>query len=113
MVYRKFNFRKNETLTVVLTVAASFAIGINVIVDTAKITAINEYDTDQSNNSEIEAASVSNEGDLQVTKVESIDPVIAGSGLRNLNYVLKVQLFPRNFSQTLGLFSFLVFFTAE
>ncbi|MFC1997304.1 GEVED domain-containing protein [Chloroflexota bacterium] len=81
----------SETLTVVLTVDSSTSVGTDVIADTATLTAVNETDTDAGNNSVTEATSVTREVDIQVTKTELLDPVVAGSGTGNLTYVVTVS----------------------
>jgi uncharacterized repeat protein (TIGR01451 family) len=80
----------SETLTIVLTVDPTAASGVDVISSTATVTAVNETDTDAGNDSSTESTSVSREVDIQLAKVESIDPVAAGSGLGNLTYVVTV-----------------------
>ncbi|MCB9436277.1 MAG: DUF11 domain-containing protein [Anaerolineales bacterium] len=79
-----------ETLTVTLTVATGATTGTDVIDDTATVTAVNETDTNAGNDSAFEATSVIDGVDLVVTKTESIDPVVAGSGVGNLTYVVTV-----------------------
>jgi len=79
-----------QTLTAVLTVNASTAPGTNVISGATSITAVNQTDSDPSNNSDTESTSVAGISDLVVTQSESIDPVIAGSGSGNLTYVATV-----------------------
>jgi uncharacterized repeat protein (TIGR01451 family) len=61
-----------------------------VISNTASVTAVNQTDTNTSNNSATESTSIAGEVDLVVTKTESIDPVVAGSGAGNLTYVVTV-----------------------
>jgi len=78
------------TLTVVLTVSASAAAGTDVIGDTATVTHVNEILTDPGDDTITERTSVRREVDLRLTKSESADPVIAGSGPGNLTYVVTV-----------------------
>lgn len=83
-----------ETLTVVLTVDASTAGGTDVISNTATVTAVDQIDTDASNDAASESTSVTGVSadpvDLAITKFESSDPVVAGSGPANLVYVVTV-----------------------
>jgi uncharacterized repeat protein (TIGR01451 family) len=80
----------SATLTVQLTVGSSTTPGTDVISDTATVTAVNENDTDNTNDSAAESTSVEQQVDLAVSKSESVDPVIAGSGPGNLTYVVTV-----------------------
>lgn len=78
----------SETLTVVLTAASSAATGTNTISDVATLTAVNETETNGANDSGAEATSVLRQVDIQISKTESIDPVVAGSGVGNLTHVV-------------------------
>lgn len=78
----------SETLTVTLTVSASTTTGIDVITETVAISAVNEIDTDSSNDTATESSSVVRQVDLAVSVSESIDPVLAGSGVGNLVYTV-------------------------
>ncbi len=80
----------SATLTVVLTVSASTADGA-VVSDTATVTAVNETQIATGNEVATETTTVARRVDLLVTKAESIDPVIAGSGAGNLTYVVSVR----------------------
>ncbi|MBU0484965.1 MAG: DUF11 domain-containing protein [Proteobacteria bacterium] len=80
----------SATLTVSLTAGSTSASGANVISDTATVTALNETDSNSGNNSVTVSTSISREIDLAVSKTESIDPVVAGSGANNLVYVVTV-----------------------
>ncbi|MCH8992264.1 MAG: hypothetical protein IIA44_11015, partial [Acidobacteria bacterium] len=70
-----------------MTVDASTADGATVS-DTATVTNVNETDTNNGNDSATENTTVQRRVDLQVSKTESIDPVVAGSGAGNLVYVV-------------------------
>jgi uncharacterized repeat protein (TIGR01451 family) len=80
----------SATLTIQLTVDASTASGTDVISVTATVTAVNEIDGNAANDSVTESTSVVRQVDLAVSKSESIDPVVAGSGAGNLTYVVTV-----------------------
>jgi uncharacterized repeat protein (TIGR01451 family) len=80
----------SETLTITLTAGPSAASGVDVISSSAAVTAVNEIDSDPANDASVESTSVTREVDLQLTKIESIDPVSAGSGPGNLTYVVTV-----------------------
>jgi uncharacterized repeat protein (TIGR01451 family) len=79
----------NATLTVIVTVGATTADGATVS-DTATVTAANETRINTSDDSATETTTVARNVDLVVTKTESIDPVIAGSGAGNLTYTITV-----------------------
>ncbi len=81
----------NATLTVVLTVGASTAAGTDVICDTASVSGSAEPRINTGNDSATECTSVGRQVDIVVSKVESIDPVIAGSGTGNLTYTVTVH----------------------
>ena len=78
----------SETLTVVLTVGSAASIGTDVISNTATLTGVTETDTVPGNDSVTEATSIVRLVDIELTKTESIDPVVAGSGPGNLTYVV-------------------------
>ena len=79
------------TLTVTLTVDASAAAGTDTIADTATVTAVNEPDTNSSNDTASESTSITIPVDLAVSVLESIDPVVAGSGAGNLVHTVTVM----------------------
>ena len=79
----------SETLTVVLTAGVTVAVGTDVISDTATVSTV-EPDSNATNNAATEVTSVTHLVDLAVTKTESIDPVVAGSGGGTLTYVVTV-----------------------
>jgi uncharacterized repeat protein (TIGR01451 family) len=81
----------SETLTVVLTVGPSAAVGTDVISDTASVTAVNETDTVAGNDSATESTSVAREIDIAVSKTESVETVVAGSGAGNLVYTITAE----------------------
>ena len=62
------NAGADATLIIVLTVGASTAPGVDVIASTAIVTAVNETDTDPSNDSSTEATSVDVEADVRLAK---------------------------------------------
>jgi len=80
----------SATLTVTLTAAASAVVATDSISDTATFTGSTggETITDTDDDSATESTSVAREVDITVTKTESIDPVVAGSGAGNLTYVV-------------------------
>jgi uncharacterized repeat protein (TIGR01451 family) len=80
----------SASLTVTLTVDASAAGGTDVISDTATVTSVNETDSNSANNTVTESTSIAREVDLQIATVESVDPVVAGSGTGNLTYTITV-----------------------
>jgi uncharacterized repeat protein (TIGR01451 family) len=80
----------SETLTIQLTVGSSTPAGTNIIGDTTTVTAVNETDSNSTNDGAAESTSVERQVDLAVSKSESIDPVLAGSGTGNLTYVATV-----------------------
>lgn len=80
----------SETLTVVMTVSSSAAVGVDVISDTAAVVSLDQMDTNPGNDSATVATSIGRVVDLTVGKTESIDPVLAGSGPGNLVYVVSV-----------------------
>jgi uncharacterized repeat protein (TIGR01451 family) len=80
----------NATLTVVLTVGPSAAAGTDVVCDTATVTGANETLIATGDDADTECTSVVRQVDLQVSKSESADPVVAGSGVGNLTYVVTV-----------------------
>ena len=77
------------SLTVSLTAGPTATAGANVISSSATLASVNE-----TNSSELTTATVSTSiitrVDLQVTNTASADPVIAGSGAENLNYLVTV-----------------------
>ncbi|MCP4661284.1 MAG: DUF11 domain-containing protein, partial [bacterium] len=79
----------SETLTVVLTVAAQAAEGA-VIRDTATVTAVVEPRINTGDDAASEQTLVTRRVDLALSKSESGDPVVAGSGAGNLTYVVTV-----------------------
>ncbi len=80
----------SETLTVTLTVGPATAAGTDVISDTATLISSDPADANPANDSATEATSVDVPGhvDIEVTTVESTDPVVAGTGAGNLTYVV-------------------------
>lgn len=78
----------SATLTVKLTVGASAAAGTGTLCDTATVTAANEALVSTGDDSATECTSIARRVDLQVSKVESADPVVAGSAAGNLSYVV-------------------------
>ncbi len=79
------------TLTITYTAGPSAAAGTDVICDTATLTAVNETPVNTGDDSDTECTSIARQVDLQVSKTESIDPVIAGSGTGNLTYTVTVE----------------------
>jgi uncharacterized repeat protein (TIGR01451 family) len=82
----------SATLTVTLSASASTAVGTDVISGTAAVTGTGggETLTNTGDDSVTVSTSVTREVDLVVTKTESVDPVVAGSGAGNLVYVVTV-----------------------
>ena len=81
----------NATLTLLLTADSSAAEGTDVVSSTATVLTVNESDTDAGNDSDTESTSIGRSVDLSVSTSESADPVIAGSGVENLTYVVTVS----------------------
>ncbi len=77
----------SATLTVTLTVGATASDSL-VINNTASLTTLNETDSDSTNNSQSTVTNVDRSVDIAVTKVNNINPVIAGSGAGNLVYTV-------------------------
>ena len=76
----------SETLTVTLTIGSSAAGGTTT--NTALVSAVNENDTDLTNNTDSEDTTVNRAVDVQVVKNDNVDPVTAGSGAGNLVYTV-------------------------
>ncbi len=80
----------SATLTVVLDIASSAVAGTDVICDTATVTGAAETLINTGDDSASECTSITRLVDIVVTKVESVDPVAAGSGVGNLTYTVTV-----------------------
>ena len=80
----------SETLTITLTVGASTAAGTNVIGNTATVTAVNETLINTGDDAATESTTVQRRVDLQVSKLDTPDPVTAGSGASNLTHTVTV-----------------------
>ncbi|MEJ8568913.1 DUF11 domain-containing protein [Elongatibacter sediminis] len=80
----------SETLTIVFTASPSAAVGTDVISLSANVSAMDQTDTDSNNDSTAQTTSIAREVDIVVTKTESVDPVVAGSGNNNLQYTITV-----------------------
>ncbi|MBK72306.1 MAG: hypothetical protein CMO76_02570 [Verrucomicrobiales bacterium] len=78
------------TLGITYTVPQDTQAGTNSIVATATLTSVDQVNLNQANNSATETTSIVAGVDLIVTKTESDDPVIAGSGNGNLSYLIEV-----------------------
>ncbi|MFP6879426.1 MAG: hypothetical protein VCA34_00655, partial [Roseibacillus sp.] len=76
------------TLRVVLTVDPAAAMGTDVISTGAAVTSLDQTDINPQNNSAALTTSISNEVEIAISKTESIDPVLAGSGDGNLVYTI-------------------------
>lgn len=76
----------SETLTVVLTVAANAAPGT--VINTASVNAVNETESDLTNNVANEDTTIASNVDIQVLKSDNNVVVTAGSGTGNLEYVV-------------------------
>ena len=76
----------SETLTFVLTADSTTAAGTDTINLSSNVSAVNEADTDDTNDSTSQATSVERGVDIALTATTSIDPVVAGSGMDNLVY---------------------------
>lgn len=74
------------TLSITLTIGGDAAAGT--ITNTAELTAVNETDTNSSNNSDDEDTTINRIVDIAVTKTDNSDPIIAGSGVGNLIYTV-------------------------
>ncbi len=90
------------TLTVSLRIESTATEGVDVISSTATLTAVNE-----TNNSTItsasETTSIITRSDLQVTNMDLTDPVIAGSGEENLEYMVTVTNLGPSFASNVSL----------
>ncbi len=80
----------SESLTVVLTVAATAAAGTDAICNTATVTGIDQTPVNTADDAATECTSIARQVDLAVSKSESADPVTAGSGAGNLTYTVSV-----------------------
>ncbi|MDX1996620.1 MAG: DUF11 domain-containing protein, partial [Thermoanaerobaculia bacterium] len=80
----------SATLTITYTVGASTATGTDTVCDTATVTGAAETLISTGNDTDTECTSVQRRVDIVVSKTESIDPVVAGSGVGNLTYVVTV-----------------------
>lgn len=76
------------TLGITYTVPQNTRPGTNSIVGTATLTSVDQFNLNQANNSATAPTSVSNVFDIALTKMESIDPVLADSGPGNLVYTV-------------------------
>ena len=81
----------SRVMTVVLTVGASAAAGTDVVGDTASVATVAQTRVNLANDSATVLTSVVRQADLHVSKTESIDPVVAGSGAGNLTYVVTLS----------------------
>ena len=79
----------SETLTIVMTVGGSTADGA-VVSDTATVTAVNETLINTGDDTATENTTVQRRVDLQVSKLDTPDPVTAGSGPSNLTHTVTV-----------------------
>src|SRR5262249_34888732 len=79
------------TLTFTFTVAASAVTATDVIQTSGMVTAAHETITNPGDDSASQKTSILQEIDLTVTKTESVDPVVAGSGSGNLTYTVTVK----------------------
>ncbi|MEP3478867.1 MAG: SdrD B-like domain-containing protein [Fuerstiella sp.] len=79
----------SRTLTVTVTVGSSAA--VSTLNNTAELVSVTEPDTDSTNNVATEPTDVIREVDIRIQKVDSADPVIAGSGPSNLTYVITAE----------------------
>ena len=79
----------SRTLVVTLTVGAS-ASDTLVITNTASLATVNETEVDavQGNDTATETTNVDRSVDIAVTKTKNADPIIAGSGVGNLVYIV-------------------------
>lgn len=80
----------SETLTLVLTAGSNAAAGEDVIASTVAVTAATELLINPENDTTTATTSIARQIDLTVAQVESLDPVVAGSGAGNLTYVATV-----------------------
>lgn len=76
----------SRILTVTLTVGVTAPSGT--INNVATVTAVNETDSNPGNNTATEDTTVVRQVDVGVTKADSADPIVAGSGTGNLTYTL-------------------------
>ena len=80
----------NATLTVSIDVAASAAVGTDVVQSSASLTTVAEPQIATGDESAAVATSIDRQVDLVIVKTESVDPVIAGSGAGNLVHTVTV-----------------------
>lgn len=81
----------SETLTITFTVSAAAAEGTDVIDTSANVSAVNETDTDGGNDATLVETSVDRQVDIVLSGMDSIDPVVAGSGAMNLTHTYSVM----------------------
>jgi len=79
----------SETLTIVMTVAAATADGA-IVSDTATVTGAHQTLINTGNDSATESTTVQRRVDLQVSSLDTPDPVTAGSGSGNLTHTVTV-----------------------
>lgn len=75
-----------QTLELVLTVGGAAADGTTT--NTVVVTGVNETETTTANNTATEDTTIARVVDIEVTKTDNVDPVIAGSGPGNLVYTV-------------------------
>ena len=80
----------SAVLTVTLTAGASAA-DSGVVANTASLEAVNESDSVGNNNSQQVSVAVRRDVDIAVTKSANSNPVVAGSGVGNLVYVVTAR----------------------
>lgn len=80
----QLNQGDTESLSITLTVGPSAAAGI--VTNSVTVTRVNEVDQDTSNDTATEDTTVQRRVDVGITKTDSSDSVIAGSGTGNLTW---------------------------
>lgn len=79
---------QQTTLTLSLTVGGGTLPGEDVISSGASLLEVDQKDTDPADDDAFDRTAVSNVFDLSLTIAESVDPVLAGTGPGNLEYVI-------------------------
>jgi hypothetical protein len=79
---------EQATLGIAYTVGQNTRPGTDTIVGSATLTSVDQVNLNGANNSATDPTSVSNVFDIALSKMESIDPVIADSGPENLVYTI-------------------------
>lgn len=79
----------SRTLEVTLTVGSNTSVAN--LTNTVQVASVNESDADPSNDSATEPTAIVKSVDIRLNKVDSADPVVAGSGPANLTYTITAE----------------------